>query len=320
MDPLLTPSHDRLVISPIKHHDIWEMYQQAVASFWTPEEIDLSQDPTDWAKLSTDEQYFLKNILAFFAASDGIVNENLCYRFSHDIQIPEARFFYGFQVAMENIHSFTYAMLLETLVKDPEELESLLQGALTIPTIKKKADWALQWIQSSECFAERLIAFACIEAIFFSSSFCSIYWVKKRGLLPGLAFSNELISRDEGQHAAFACLLFSKLQEKPTQETILKIVTAAVEMECEFVTDILPVRLIGMNDVQMCEYVKFVADHLLVDLGLPKHYKTINPFPFMEHISLQNKTNFFEHRVGAYQKANVLSDAGGKKFTLEEDF
>ncbi|HQW99900.1 MAG TPA: ribonucleoside-diphosphate reductase small subunit [Flavobacteriales bacterium] len=322
-EPLLKENKDRFVIFPIQHNDIWQYYKQHEAAFWTAEEIDLHADLVDWNdKLNDDERYFIKHILAFFAASDGIVNENLAENFVHEVQYPEARFFYGFQIAMENIHSETYSLLIDTYIKDPLEKDHLLHAIETVDCVKKKAEWALRWI-SKGSFAERLVAFAAVEGIFFSGSFCSIFWLKKRGLMPGLTFSNELISRDEGLHCDFACLLYNKhMVNKLNKKTVEKIIRDAVEIEKEFVTDALPVNLIGMNAKLMQQYIEFVADRLLVELGNEKIYNATNPFDFMEMISLQGKTNFFEKRVGEYQKAGVLNkgDKNDAKFTLDADF
>jgi ribonucleoside-diphosphate reductase beta chain len=296
------------------------MYKQAEASFWTAEEIDLEPDLKDWAKMNDDERHFVKHVLAFFAASDGIVNENLVVNFMQDVTIAEARCFYGFQVAIENIHAETYSLLIDTYIKDPVEKDNLFNAMDSLECVKKKAEWALRWIDESPTFGHRLIAFAAVEGIFFSGSFCSIFWLKKRGLMPGLSFSNELISRDEGLHCDFACLLFSMLKNKPSQEDVLKIIADAVVFEKEFVTDALPVSLIGMNATLMCQYIEFVADRLLVSLGNPKHYNATNPFPFMELISLENKTNFFEGRVSEYQKAGVTAEKTEQKFTMDSDF
>ncbi len=284
--------------------------------------MDLSKDVPDWeTKLNDDERFFISRILAFFAASDGIVNENLVERFSQEIQIAEARCFYGFQIMIENIHSEMYSLLIDTYIKDPQERQFLFDAIDTVPCIRKKADWALRWISDkSVSFAERLVAFAAVEGIFFSGAFASIFWLKKRGLMPGLTFSNELISRDEGLHSDFACLLFKKLNNKPSFETILSIITEAVTIEQEFLTDALPCALIGMNSKLMCQYIEFVADRLLVALGFDKHYRVTNPFDFMDMISLQGKTNFFEKRVGEYQKSGVMAKEGSKEFTLDADF
>ena len=320
-EPLLKENKDRFVLFPIKHDEIWEMYKKAEASFWTAEEIDLSSDLKDWEKLNDGERHFISHVLAFFAASDGIVNENLAVNFMREVQLPEARSFYGFQIMIENIHSETYSLLIDTYVKDPDERHKLFNAIETVPCVKKKAEWALKWIDSSN-FVERLIAFAAVEGIFFSGSFCSIFWLKKRGLMPGLSFSNELISRDEGLHCDFACLLYKMIQNKLPVERVYEIIENAVEIEKEFVTDALPVDLIGMNSKLMCEYIEFVADRLLVALGYPKLYNKTNPFDFMELISLQGKTNFFEKRVGEYQKAGVMNGNKAKSyaFSLSEDF
>lgn len=322
IESILQNNKDRFVIFPIQHDDIWQFYKKAEASFWTAEEVDLSSDMNDWQnKLNKDERYFISHVLAFFAASDGIVNENLAVNFVQEVQYPEARFFYGFQIMIENIHSEMYSLLIDTYIKDPKEKDYLLRAIETIPCVSKKADWALEWIESDN-FAERLIAFAAVEGIFFSGSFCSIFWLKKRGLMPGLTFSNELISRDEGLHCDFACLLYvNHLKNKLPEETVQKIIADAVEVEKEFVTEALPVRLIGMNAELMCQYIEFVADRLLDALGCKKVWNATNPFDFMELISLQGKTNFFERRVGEYQKSGV---AQGEKenysFSLDEDF
>jgi len=305
MEPehILQENSDRFVLFPIKYRDIWEMYKKAEHSFWTAEEIDLAQDLTDWnEKLNSDERFYIKNVLAFFAASDGIVNENLADNFLKEVQYPEARCFYGFQIAIENVHAETYSLLIDTYIKDPEEREKLFGAMNTIPSVKKKADWALKWIQS-DSFAERLIAFAAVEGIFFSGSFCSIFWLKKRGLMPGLSFSNELISRDEGLHCSFATLLYTKhVKNKLTCDRIKEIICDAVEIEKEFVEDSLPVSLIGMNSKLMKQYIEFVADYWLVELGCPRVYNVENPFDFMDMLSLQGKTNFFEGRVSEYKK------------------
>lgn len=321
-EPILKENKDRFVIFPIQHNDIWEFYKKAEASFWTAEEIDLSQDLKDWSNvMNDDEKHFIKHVLAFFAASDGIVNENLAENFVSEVQYTEAKFFYGFQIAVENIHSETYSLLIDTYVKDPKEKDYLFHAVETMDCVKKKADWALRWIDEGS-FAERLVAFAAVEGIFFSGSFCSIFWLKKRGLMPGLSFSNELISRDEGLHCDFACLLYNNhLIKKLSEETVQSIIKDAVEIEKEFVTDALPVKLIGMNSDLMCQYIEFVADRLLAELGCSKIYNSTNPFDFMEMISLQGKTNFFEKRVGEYQKAGVMDSEKDKaKFSLDEDF
>lgn len=313
----------RFVLFPIKHADIWEMYKQAQASFWTAEEIDLEQDLSDWPKLTDNERHFIKHILAFFAASDGIVNENLAMNFASEVTIPEARCFYGFQIAIENIHSETYSLLIESFIRDPVEKQRLLSAIETIPCVQKKAEWALRYTDSKATrFAERLVAFAAVEGIFFSGSFCSIFWLKKRGLMKGLTFSNELISRDEGLHCDFACLLYSKLdaEERCTESRINEIISDAVAIEHEFVTDSLPVALIGMNAKLMCEFIEFCADRLLRSLGYATLYDTPNPFDFMTMISLQGKTNFFENRVSDYSLAGVGVAKVDQKFSLEKDF
>jgi ribonucleoside-diphosphate reductase beta chain len=319
MEILLEENKDRFVLFPIKHPRIWEMYKKAEASFWTAEEIDLSHDQKDWEKLNSGERHFISHVLAFFAASDGIVNENLAVNFMQEVQLPEARCFYGFQIMIENIHSETYSLLIDTYVKDPAEKHKLFHAIETVPCVKRKADWALRWI-SNGSFAERLIAFAAVEGIFFSGSFCSIFWLKKRGLMPGLSFSNELISRDEGLHCDFACLLYGMLNEKLPQEQVQRVIADAVVIEQEFVTSALPVDLIGMNAKLMSQYIEFVADRLLVALGCPKIYNVSNPFDFMELISLQGKTNFFEKRVAEYQKAGVMGNKEENVFKLDEDF
>lgn len=319
MELLLQENKERFVLLPIKYPKIWEMYKKHEASFWTAEEIDLSPDLKDWEKLTSDEQHFVKHVLAFFAASDGIVNENLAVNFMREVQLPEARCFYGFQIMIENIHSETYSLLIDTYIKDAAEKRYLFNAIETVPCVQKKAEWALRWINNGS-FAERLVAFAAVEGIFFSGSFCSIFWLKKRGLMPGLSFSNELISRDEGLHCDFACLLYGMLENKLSQEQIYQIITDAVKNEHEFVTDALPVSLIGMNAKLMCQYIEFVADRLLVALGYPKIYNVANPFDFMETISLQGKTNFFEKRVGEYQKAGVMASKEAQEFKLDEDF
>lgn len=321
-EPILAENKDRFVIFPIKHNDIWEYYKKSEASFWTAEEIDLSNDLGDWNnKLNDNERHFVKHVLAFFAASDGIVNENLAINFLNEVQYPEARFFYGFQVMMENIHSETYSLLIDTYIKDPVEKDKLLHAVETVPCVGKKADWALTWINNGS-FAERLIAFAAVEGIFFSGSFCSIFWLKKRGLMPGLSFSNELISRDEGLHCDFACMIYSDhIQNKLPKEQVTKIITDAVTIEKEFVSDAIPVRLIGMNADLMCQYIEFCADRLLLALGCDKFYNAVNPFDFMEMISLQGKTNFFEKRVAEYQKSGVMNNKEENNvFNLDEDF
>ena len=316
---LLRENKDRFVILPINYPRIWEMYKKHEASFWTAEEIDLSGDMKDWASLNDGERHFISHVLAFFAASDGIVNENLAVNFMSETQLPEARCFYGFQIMMENIHAETYALLIDSYIKDPQEKYRLFHAIETVPAVKKKAEWALRWIQNGS-FAERLVAFAAVEGIFFSGSFCSIFWLKKRGLMPGLTFSNELISRDEGLHCEFACLLYGMLNHKLSHESVAAIIGDAVAIEKEFISDALPVKLIGMNAELMKQYIEFVADRLLVALGCSKTYNATNPFDFMEMISLQGKTNFFEKRVAEYKKAGVGNANEQQKFSLEEDF
>ncbi|RDL39706.1 Small subunit of ribonucleotide reductase [Venustampulla echinocandica] len=337
-EPLLRENPHRFVLFPIKYHEIWQMYKKAEASFWTAEEIDLSKDLHDWnQKLNDDERYFISHVLAFFAASDGIVNENLVERFSGEVQVPEARCFYGFQIMMENIHSETYSLLIDTYIKEQAQRTYLFNAIDTIPCIKKKADWAVRWIEDKDStFAQRLVAFAAVEGIFFSGSFASIFWLKKRGLMPGLTFSNELISRDEGLHTDFACLLFSHLNHRPSKKAVEDVITEAVQIEQEFLTEALPCALLGMNANLMKQYIEFVADRLLVALGNDKVYKSANPFDFMENISLAGKTNFFEKRVGDYQKAGVMAGTqkkhedtvaqaeskaeNGGDFNFDEDF
>lgn len=320
-EPLLDENPNRFVLFPIQHDDIWSFYKKSEASFWTAEEIDLHQDLSDWEnRLNDDEKHFIKHVLAFFAASDGIVNENLAENMVNEVQYTEAKFFYGFQIMMENIHSETYSLLIDTYIKDNKEKDFLFNAIENLPCVKKKADWALEWIENAS-FAERLISFAAVEGIFFSGSFCSIFWLKKRGLMPGLAFSNELISRDEGMHCDFACMLYQDhIKNKLPKSTIEKIICDAVTIEKEFVSDAIPVRLIGMNADTMCQYIEFVADRLLVSLGNDKVYNATNPFDWMELISLQGKTNFFEKRVGEYTKAGVMADKSQQIFSLDEDF
>lgn len=319
---LLTENENRYVMFPIVDEDIWKMYKKQMDCFWRAEEIDLSKDTKHWLTLSNDEQHFIKHILAFFAASDGIVLENLGQRFMNEVQIAEARAAYGFQLMMENVHSETYSLLIDTLVKEEREKTNLFEAINNFPCIKKKADWAIKWINDKRSsFATRLIAFACVEGIFFSGSFCSIYWLKKRGIMPGLTFSNELISRDEGMHTDFAVLLFSKLQKKPKKAKIVELIKEAVEIEQEFITEALPCKLIGMNAKLMKQYIEFVADRLIVQLGYSKIYNSTNPFDFMEMISIQGKTNFFEKRVSEYQKAGVLNNEKEEtEFTTDADF
>lgn len=316
---LLKENKDRFVILPINYPKIWEHYKRHEASFWTAEEIDLSADIKDWDSLNDGERHFISHILAFFAASDGIVNENLAVNFMSEVQLPEARCFYGFQIMMENIHSETYALLIDTYVKDHNLKDKLFHAIETVPAVKKKAEWALRWITNGS-FAQRLVAFAAVEGIFFSGSFCSIFWLKKRGLMPGLTFSNELISRDEGMHCEFACLLYGMLQNKLPEQDVIDIITQAVTIEKEFISEALPVDLIGMNATLMKQYIEFVADRWLSELGCKKIYNVTNPFDFMEMISLQGKTNFFEKRVGDYQKAGVMTDKTNQVFSIDEDF
>ena len=318
---LLRPDPTRFVIFPIRYPDIWEMYKRAEASFWTVAEVDLGKDRPHWESLNDGERHFIARILAFFAGSDGIVVENLATRFCSEVQIPEARFFYGFQIMMENIHSEMYSVLIDTYVQDAKEKLYLLNAVETIPAVKKKAEWALRWIGDQDAsFATRLVAFAIVEGVFFSGSFAAIFWLKKRGLLPGLTFSNELISRDEALHCDFACLLFSYVERKPSAETVSKMIREAVDIEREFMTEALKCSLIGMNERLMTRYIKFVADRLLVELGYQKCYDVTNPFDFMENISLEGKTNFFEKRVGEYQKAGVMASEEERQFTLTAEF
>ncbi|CDW52572.1 ribonucleoside diphosphate reductase subunit, partial [Trichuris trichiura] len=321
-EPLLRPNPKRFVLLPLQYPDIWSYYKKAEASFWTVEEVDLSRDMTDWEKLNANEKHFISYVLAFFAASDGIVFENLVERFSREIQVTEARCFYGFQIAIENIHSEMYSLLIDTYIQDEAERHHLFNAIETIPCVKKKADWALRWIADKKSpFRDRLVAFAAVEGIFFSGSFASIFWLKKRGLMPGLTFSNELISRDEGLHCDFACLLFSHLKHKTSKDRIEQIIREAVAIEQEFLTEALPVNLIGMNCVLMCQYIEYVADRLLVELDCDKIYNAENPFDFMEMISLEGKTNFFERKVGEYQKCGVMGNYNESHvFTLDEDF
>ena len=311
-EPILKENPNRFVIFPIKHPDIWDFYKKAEASIWTAEEIDLSDDLTHYEELTDGEKHFINNVLAFFAASDGIVNENLAENFVNEVQYPEAKFFYGFQIMMENIHSETYSLLIDTYVKDPEKQRKYFNAVEEISCVKKKAAWALKWIES-DSFAERLIAFAAVEGIFFSGSFCSIFWLKKRGLMPGLSFSNELISRDEGLLCDFACHLHNNhVVNKVSEERIKEMIGSAMEIEKEFITESLPVDLIGMNAILMKQYLEFVADRLLLDLRCSKLFGSLQPFDFMQNIALQNKTNFFEKRVAEYSKANVGSETETK--------
>jgi ribonucleoside-diphosphate reductase beta chain len=318
MEKILQENKNRFVLFPIEHHDIWDYYKKAQQVFWTAEEIDLAQDHTDWEKLSEGEQHFVKHVLAFFAASDGIVNENLAENFVAEVQYTEAKFFYGFQIMMENVHSETYSLLIDTYIKDKEEQNHLFNAIDTVPAVQKKAEWALKWI-GSESFVERLIAFAAVEGIFFSGSFCSIFWLKKRGLMPGLSFSNELISRDEGLHTDFAVHLYKNhVENKLSRERILEIIDSALVIEKEFITEALPVSLIGMNSELMKQYLEYVCDRLLMDLGVGKVYNTENPFDFMANIALQNKTNFFEKRVADYVKSGVGEVQ--EQISFDEDF
>uniref|UniRef100_A0A1A8JI10 Ribonucleoside-diphosphate reductase subunit M2 n=1 Tax=Nothobranchius kuhntae TaxID=321403 RepID=A0A1A8JI10_NOTKU len=320
-EPLLKENPRRFVVFPIQYQDIWQMYKKAEASFWTAEEVDLSKDLQHWESLKDDDKHFISYVLAFFAASDGIVNENLVERFTQEVQVTEARCFYGFQIAMENIHSEMYSLLIDTYIKEPKEREYLFNAIETLPCVKKKADWALNWIGNKNAtYGERVVAFAAVEGIFFSGSFASIFWLKKRGLMPGLTFSNELISRDEGLHCDFACLMFKHLVNKPSSKTVTSIIRNAVEIEQEFLTEALPVKLIGMNCDMMKQYIEFVADRLVTELGFSKIYESDNPFDFMENISLEGKTNFFEKRVGEYQRMGVMSGPTDNTFRLDADF
>lgn len=320
VDVLLRDNPGRFVLFPIQYPEIWAMYKKAEASFWTAEEVDLSQDTKQFEALTKKERHFITHVLAFFAASDGIVNENLVLNFNNEVQIPEARCFYGFQIAIENIHSEVYSLLIDTYVKDHAEKQRLFCAIETIPCVAQKAKWALKWTNSNVAsFAERLVAFAAVEGIFFSGSFCAIYWLKKRGLMPGLTFSNELISRDEGMHCDFACLLYKMLEVKLPAARVTEIITSAVENEIEFIAGALPVELIGMNSALMTQYIKYVADRLLVTLGVPKKYNVVNPFEWMTLISLQGKTNFFERRVGEYSLAGVGVDGGNDMFDMDDE-
>ena len=319
-EPLLRPNPRRYVMFPIQYRDIWLMYKKHEASFWTAEELDLAQDLRDWERLTEDERHFVKYVLAFFAASDGIVLENLAQRFMTEVQIPEARAFYGFQIAMENVHSETYSMLIDEYIRDTSEKNHLFNAIDTVPSVQKKANWAIKWIHSQASFAQRLVAYAAVEGIFFSGSFCALFWLKKRSLMPGLTFSNELISRDEGLHTDFGCLLYSHLQVKLAPEVVYEIICEAVEIEKEFIVESLPVELIGMNSRLMTQYIEFVADRLLFALGYEKHYMSHNPFEWMEMISIQGKTNFFEKRVSEYQKSGVMAKREEKEFRLDVEF
>jgi ribonucleoside-diphosphate reductase subunit M2 len=323
-EPLLRSDPNRRHLLPIKYDDIWQMYKKAVASFWTTEEVDLSKDLKDWISLKPQEQHFIKHVLAFFAASDGIVNANLVERFTDEVQVLEAKYFYKAQIAIENIHSEMYSLLIDTYVDTESERRFLFNAIENLPCVKKKAEWAIKWIKDDiSSFAERIIAFASVEGIFFSGSFASIFWLKKRGLMPGLAFSNELISRDEGLHTDFACLMYKHLKNKPSNGRIYEIITDAVKIEQEFLTDALSVDLIGMNSRLMAQYIEYVADRLLLELECPKYYHSENPFDFMENISLSGKTNFFEKKVGEYQKAGVMTNTQDQlesMFTLDAEF
>jgi ribonucleoside-diphosphate reductase beta chain len=320
-EPLLQENPDRFVIFPIKHADLWAKYKQHMAVFWTPEEIDLSKDMKDWEKLTDNERHFIKNILGFFAGSDGIVMENLATRFTREVQWPEAKFFYGCQNLLEAVHSETYSLLIDTYIQDKKEKEDLLRGISTIPCVKKKAEWALAWIDNVEAdFGTRLLGFAAVEGIFFSGAFCAIFWLKQRGLMPGLTLSNEFIARDEGLHTDFACLLYSKVVNRLDKKKAHKIIRDAVKIEKQFITKSLPCELIGMNADLMSQYIEFVADRLLLQLGYPKVYKATNPFPFMERISLENKDNFFEKRVSTYAKATVGKERSEMMFSTVADF
>jgi ribonucleotide reductase beta subunit family protein with ferritin-like domain len=319
-EELLKEENKRYVIFPIRKDDIWQMYKKAESNFWTTEEIDLSKDYNDFKQLTDNERHFIENVLAFFAASDGIVNENLVERFTQEVTLLEAKFFYGFQIAMENIHSETYSLLIDTYIKDTKKKTHLLNSIETIPSIKKKADWAFKWISDNSDFGNRVIAFAAVEGIFFSGAFCSIFWLKKRGLMPGLGHSNELISRDEGLHTEFAVLMYHYLQNKPSKEKVYEIITEAVEIEKEFITDSLSCELIGMNATLMKQYIEYVADRLLKMLGLNSQYNSENPFDWMELISVQGKTNFFEKRVGEYSNKANPNVQTNQEFSLDSDF
>jgi ribonucleoside-diphosphate reductase beta chain len=320
-EPLLTESGDRFVLFPIRHPDVWEKYKQHSAVTWFAEEVDLSKDMPQWEKLSDNERHFIKHVLAFFAGSDGIVMENLAMRFMREVQWPEAKMFYNVQNFMEGVHSETYSLLIETYITDPQEKAQLFQAIKTIPCVQKKADWALAWIDNKEAsFATRLLGFAAVEGIFFSGAFCAIFWLKERGIMPGLTVSNEFIARDEGLHTEFACLLYSKLMNKLSKKDAHKIIRDAVKIEKQFITKSLPCDLIGMNAKMMSQYIEFVADRLLLQLGYPKAYSATNPFPFMEKISLENKDNFFEKKVSTYAKASVGKDKEVMSFKMDADF
>jgi ribonucleoside-diphosphate reductase beta chain len=320
-EPLLTENEDRLVVFPIKHHDLWEKYKQHMAVFWTPEEIDLSKDMKDWERLNDNERHFIKHILGFFAGSDGIVMENLATRFMREVQWPEARFFYSCQNLLEAVHSETYSLLIDTYITDSKEKEETLKAIQTIPAVKKKADWAMQWIDSPDAdFPTRLLAFAAVEGIFFSGAFCAIFWLKTRGVMPGLTLSNEFIARDEGLHTDFACLLYSKIVNRLSKDKAHKVIREAVKIEKHFITKALPCELIGMNAELMKQYIEFVADRLCLQLGYPKIYRATNPFDFMERISLENKDNFFEKRVSTYAKAAVGKKREDMQFSMDAAF
>ena len=319
-DPLLIENKNRYVMFPINYSEFWKMYKKHIASFWTVEEVDLSQDMNDWLLLSDQERHFITHVLAFFAASDGIVLENLSTQFSNEIQHPEIRAFYGFQMAIENIHSEMYSLLIDYYIKDPIEKHKIFNAISTIPAIKLKAEWALKWINDSNSFAERIVAFAAVEGILFSGSFCSIYWLKKRGLMRGLTFSNELISRDEGLHTDFACLIYNTLQNKLPKHVVNDIISGAVDVEKIFICEALSCDLIGINNKLMITYIEFIADRLLISLGYDKLYNAVNPFDWMELISLQGKTNFFERRVGEYQKAGVMDSSNSNTLKLDDDY
>jgi len=320
-EPLLTTNEDRFVIFPINHDDLWKKYKNHIAVFWTPEEIDLSKDMKDWERLNDKERHFIKNILGFFAGSDGIVMENLATRFTREVQWPEAKFFYACQNLMEAIHSETYSLLIDTYITDRKEKHDILNAIQTIPCVQKKADWAMNWIESKKAdFGTRLIGFAAVEGIFFSGAFCAIFWLKQRGLMPGLTLSNEFIARDEGLHTEFACLLYSKIVNRLSKQKVYKIIREAVKIEKEFITESLPCEMIGMNAVLMSQYIEFVADRLLLQLGYPKAYNSQNPFDFMERISLENKDNFFEKRVSTYGKATVGKNREDMTFKMTDDF
>lgn len=320
-EPLLTESADRFVVFPIQHADLWAKYKQHMAVFWTPEEVDLSKDTAHWEKLNDQERHFIKHILGFFAGSDGIVMENLATRFMREVQWPEAKFFYSCQNLLEAVHSETYSLLIDTYINDPTEKNQLFKAVQTIPCVQKKADWALTWIDNKDAsFATRLLAFAAVEGIFFSGAFCAIFWLKQRGIMPGLTLSNEFIARDEGLHTDFACLLYSKLVNRLSKQQAHKIIRDAVKIEKQFITKSLPCELIGMNAKLMTQYIEFVADRLLLQLGYPKAYSSANPFSFMENMSLENKDNFFEKRVSTYAKAAVGKDRAAMSFKMDADF